>query len=127
MDARDPSKSTASKVKKGSQEFTISLPQQNQRSNKSTVPLPPNASSESQPSSLRKTVHSGVRFSSKTVHMSQQMKDSISFFFDEKHQSAIKAEHTSDNITSEKNTKQAPIEPCRRMSYADMVRKANNQ
>jgi len=122
MDARDPSKATASKVKKGSKESTFSLPQLNPRSSKPAVPLPPYASSESQTSSLRKTVHSGVRFSSKSVHMSQQMRDSLSFFFDDKYQSANKAEHTSDNITSEKNTEQASIEPSRRMSYADIVR-----
>lgn len=85
--------------------------------------LPPYATTESQPSSLRETLHSGVSFSSNPVHTSQHVQDSLSFVFDEQQQRAIRAE-TTDNMTSVGSTKQEPI---RQMSYADMVRKGKNK
>ena len=109
MDAYGPPKATASNEKKGSKKVTASHPQRKPRSNKPAVILPPYASSKSQPS-LRETVHSGVH-----------LEDSISFVFDKQHQRALMAEQFSDNITSEKNTKQAP------RSYADIVRKGINK
>lgn len=106
-----------------SKEVTISRPQRKQRSKKPAVILPPYTTTESQPSSLRETLHAGVSFSSKPVHTSQHVQDSLSFVFDEQHQRAFRAE-TTDIMTSVGSKKQEPI---RHMSYADMVRKGKNK